>query len=198
MTHFPHLLGKSSTSITTSATSNNNNNNNSNNNDVCNSINKETTSSNVTGVEVFGGNSRSLINDNSRTVCRNKSGANSDQTGSALLDQTQTVPMMPIKPLNLNQSHSHKQQTRRTSRHGPPPKAPPKTNRARRKNYLLNLQKSKTIDELFLNVQFLKQNFFKHFPPIELCHLSQVNSYFSIIIFFNFLFRKKVPEVTVA
>ncbi|KPM09224.1 hypothetical protein QR98_0077570 [Sarcoptes scabiei] len=58
-------------------------------------------------------------------------------------------------------------------RNGPPPKAPPKTNRARRKNYLLNLQKPQKIEELFLSVDFLQHHFFRFFQSIEFCNLAQ-------------------------
>lgn len=73
-------------------------------------------------------------------------------------------------------SKQQQQQQRRPSRHGPPPKAPPKTTRARRKNYLLNLNKicPGTLEELFTNVTFLKR-LFPYISPLDRCTFSQVS-----------------------
>lgn len=62
---------------------------------------------------------------------------------------------------------------------GHPPKAPPKTNRARLRNYLLSLRLNKpnTIDELWRNEHFLVC-LFKYFSPIEKCKLAQVSVLF--------------------
>lgn len=65
----------------------------------------------------------------------------------------------------------------------PPPRAPPKTRRARRKNYLLNLQKPTSQFELFRDVKFLRQ-FFSVFSPIDRCVLAQVSSHLNA---YNFL-----------
>ncbi len=54
-----------------------------------------------------------------------------------------------------------------------PPKAPPKTWRARRKNYLLSLPKAKYLDELWTDVKFLAK-WFAYFTPLERCVLAQV------------------------
>lgn len=63
---------------------------------------------------------------------------------------------------------------RRPSRHGPPPKAPPKTTRARRKNYLLNLNKPSTFADLLANAAYLKR-LFAYVSPLDRCTLSQVS-----------------------
>lgn len=63
---------------------------------------------------------------------------------------------------------------RRGSRTGlPPPQAPPKTSRARRKNYLLSLQKAKYVDELWTEPKFLLR-LFAYFSPLDRCLLAQV------------------------
>ena len=54
-----------------------------------------------------------------------------------------------------------------------PPQAPPKTWRARRKNYLLRIQRAKYLDELWFDGKFLLK-FFDYFSPIEICVLAQV------------------------
>lgn len=60
------------------------------------------------------------------------------------------------------------------------PKAPPKTNRARLRNYLLSLnnQKPKCVEELWKDEKFLKL-LFQHFSPIDRCKLAQVSSNYS-------------------
>lgn len=72
---------------------------------------------------------------------------------------------------------------RRSSRTGPPPKAPPKTNKARRKNYLLNLNKPTTLIELFQDGSFLKR-FFHNVSPLQRCTLAQVWRNLFLFLFF--------------
>lgn len=64
-----------------------------------------------------------------------------------------------------------------------PPKAPPKTNKARVRNYLLSLRlsKPKTTEELWQDVKFLK-NLFQYFVPIEKTRLAQVSFTFIFLV----------------
>jgi len=64
------------------------------------------------------------------------------------------------------------------ARKPPPPKAPPKTTRARQINYLLNLRKPKTSTEMWKDAKFLS-NFFLYFTSKERCLLAQVRPFAS-------------------
>ncbi|XP_074601504.1 uncharacterized protein LOC141855382 isoform X2 [Brevipalpus obovatus] len=59
------------------------------------------------------------------------------------------------------------------SKRNPPPRAPPKTWRARCTNYLLNLRKSATLDDLWYDTNLLR-NFFFYFSSKDRCVLAQV------------------------
>lgn len=77
---------------------------------------------------------------------------------------------------------------RRGSRTGqPPPQAPPKTWRARRKNYLLGVTRAKYLNELWSDAKFLA-HFFKYFSSLDRCVLAQVNLRILILSFIKTLF----------
>lgn len=113
--------------------------------------------------------------------------------------QLTDIQLSSMNPPSTPSKQQQQQQPRRPSRHGPPPKAPPKTTRARRKNYLLNLNKicPGTLEELFTNATFLKR-LFAYVSPLDRCTFSQVNVFtvcYKIFILnnisFTFKFKKK-------
>ncbi|RWS11376.1 F-box/LRR-repeat protein 16-like protein, partial [Dinothrombium tinctorium] len=77
---------------------------------------------------------------------------------------------------------------------GPPPRAPPKTSRARRKNFLLSLQKPKSLDELWSDRSFLNKFFF-YFTAKERCILSQVCPRWRDILYSNSYFWRGLMPV---
>ncbi|RWS31614.1 hypothetical protein B4U80_04611 [Leptotrombidium deliense] len=94
-----------------------------------------------------------------------------------LISKTNTT-ITPFKSANCNPNANvmtgGKQSVPGTpSRKGPPPRAPPKTQRARRKNYLLSLRKPFTVDDLWMDSLFLNK-FFNHYTSKERCVLSQI------------------------
>lgn len=86
------------------------------------------------------------------------------------------------KPLSSSSVFSSSPQTPRKQA----PKAPPKTNRARLRNYLLSLnnQKPQSVEELWKDDKFLKL-LFQHFSPIERCKLAQVSCPVRLVLFGN-------------
>ncbi|XP_054159279.1 F-box/LRR-repeat protein 16-like [Oppia nitens] len=101
--------------------------------------------------------------------------------------------------LNLSPKFNHKVTPNGTPRRGSrngllPPQAPPKTWRARRKNYLLNVQRAKYIDELWSDNKFLMK-FFTYFSPIERCLLAQVCKTWQTLLYSDHRFWRHLMPV---
>ena len=96
---------------------------------------------------------------------------------------TQQAETLTTTMNNMNRATETPTKQCRPSRNGPPPPTPPKTTRARRKNYLLSLNKPNNVEELFVNNKFLNR-FFSYFVSIERCTLTQVSASKLLLVLF--------------
>lgn len=115
-----------------------------------------------------------LIGSEVKTQSKTKHHSPSKTVSSSSVTVIKPKLMASTKSLK-NTSDVAQSAPRRGSRNGlPPPQAPPKTSRARRKNYLLSLSRPRTVEELLSDKRYLNR-LFSYFTPIERCILAQVS-----------------------